>query len=135
MAINIKVVFRRMASILSRRSRRLMSLPNVIANDSVEKAYPLGLQSVSLSQIRGSASPGRCKDFDVNFRPVNSHSEERWVGIHRARTSGRRLPPVTLIQVGENYFVEDGHHRVSVAYALGDETIEGRVTLWELSES
>jgi hypothetical protein len=37
------------------------------------------------------------------------------------------FPPVDLYRVGEAYFVVDGHHRVSVARALGSRTIEARV--------
>jgi hypothetical protein len=32
---------------------------------------------------------------------------------------GMTLAPVELIQDGESYFVRDGHHRISVARALG----------------
>ncbi len=31
------------------------------------------------------------------------------------------LPPVELIQVGENYIASDGHHHISVARAMGHE--------------
>jgi hypothetical protein len=37
------------------------------------------------------------------------------------------LPPVELIQVGDVYFVQDGHHRISVAQALGQRDVEARV--------
>jgi hypothetical protein len=42
------------------------------------------------------------------------------------------LPPVSLVQVGDEYFVRDGHHRISVAKAFGQETIEARVAVWEV---
>lgn len=37
--------------------------------------------------------------------------------------SGARLEPVSLVRVGALYFVLDGHHRVSVARALGLEVL------------
>jgi hypothetical protein len=43
------------------------------------------------------------------------------------------LPPVVLVQVGDVYFVRDGHHRISVARALGQLDIEAEVTVWHLS--
>ena len=43
------------------------------------------------------------------------------------------LPPVALIQVGHLYFVRDGHHRISVARALGQETIDAEVTVWDVA--
>ena len=48
----------------------------------------------------------------------------------QARLNDIPLPPVDLIKVGENYFVRDGHHRISVAHALGQEFIEAEVTEW-----
>lgn len=46
-----------------------------------------------------------------------------------ARARGIQLPPVDLIQVGEHYFVCDGHHRISVAKAQGQVVIEALVTV------
>jgi hypothetical protein len=43
------------------------------------------------------------------------------------------LPPVVLVQVGDVYFVRDGHHRISVARALGQLDIEAEVTVWEVA--
>lgn len=48
-----------------------------------------------------------------------------------AQQQGRSLPPVELIQIGEVYFVRDGHHRISVAQTMGQEQIEATVTVWE----
>jgi hypothetical protein len=41
------------------------------------------------------------------------------------------LPPVELIQVGDVYFVRDGHHRISVARMMGQDSIDAEVTVWE----
>jgi hypothetical protein len=41
---------------------------------------------------------------------------------------GEPMPPVDLVRIGEIHFVRDGHHRVSVARALGHTDIEGHVT-------
>ncbi len=41
------------------------------------------------------------------------------------------LPPVDLIQLGDTYFVRDGHHRISVARALGYAYIDANVTVWQ----
>ena len=41
---------------------------------------------------------------------------------------GSSLPPVDLAKIGELYFVRDGHHRVSVARALGRKDIDAYVT-------
>lgn len=120
-------------SALSSRSRRLLDLAEVQATCPTLDYYYAGVQIVSLPQIRGSASPARCHDFDANFRPLRHHNEKRWQGVATARQSGKKLPPVALIQVGEVYFVEDGHHRISVAKARGEQTIEAQVTVLRLA--
>ena len=86
---------------------------------------------MALGQIRGSE--GRCQDFDVAFHPLKQHAEERWVSVARAQLRGLGLPPIELIQVGEVYFVRDGHHRISVAAALGQQEIDAVVTVWQLA--
>jgi hypothetical protein len=52
----------------------------------------------------------------------------RWEQIAAAMRRGQSLPPVDLTKVGEIYFVRDGHHRVSVASALGMNDIDAYVT-------
>lgn len=37
------------------------------------------------------------------------------------------MPPIDVYRLGELHFVQDGHHRVSIARAHGDTTIEARV--------
>ena len=82
-------------------------------------------------QIRGSE--GRCADFDADFRPLQTHSKGRWVNVAVARERGMGLPPVELIQVGDVYFVRDGHHRISVAKALGEEAVDAEVTVLDVT--
>ncbi len=80
------------------------------------------LKHVALSQI--VASEGRAHEFDLQFAPLHEHIRERWQDIAAAWIAGQPLPPVQLIQVDERYIVRDGHHRISVAYAVGATTIE-----------
>jgi hypothetical protein len=44
------------------------------------------------------------------------------------------LPPVDLIELGDVYFVNDGHHRISVAKMLGQREIEAQVTVWRKAD-
>jgi hypothetical protein len=85
-----------------------------------------GLKVVSLDQIVGSVDRGR--DFDRRFRPTSARSRGRWEHIAAAARRGESFPPVDLVKVGQLYFVRDGHHRVSVARALGRTDIDGYVT-------
>jgi hypothetical protein len=56
-----------------------------------------------------------------------------WLSVAVARQRGKSLPPVKLIQVGDVYYVQDGHHRISVARALGQRDIEAEVTVWQVT--
>lgn len=112
------------------RSRRLVDLKEIEARCRVCARSYGGLRSVSVGEIRGSA--GRSSDFDRDFHPLQTHTQERWLGVAAARRRGKSLPPVSLVQVGDRYFVLDGHHRISVARALGEQYIEAQVTIWQV---
>lgn len=81
--------------------------------------------AVAIEKIVGSES--RVHDFDKYFRPLVNHTRDRWVSIAMARHQGINLPPVELIQVEDEYYVRDGHHRISVAKTFGQATIEAQV--------
>jgi hypothetical protein len=51
----------------------------------------------------------------------------RWERIANAARRGEPLPPISVYRVGDVHFVRDGHHRVSVARALGRDTIDAYV--------
>ncbi len=113
---------------LTGRSHHLLNLAEVEANDAIGNRYSAGLQAVPICQIRGSQ--GRCNDFDRNFYPVQDHLKSRWLRVATAWQLGIALPPVELIQVDDTYFVRDGHHRISVARALGQLEIIAEVRVW-----
>lgn len=121
---------RKLSSALTGRSNRLLDLAAVRRACDVGSRHFGGIRAVPLDQIRGSA--GRCGDFDADFRPLGGHLKDRWVSIATAQQMGRTMPPVDLIQVGDAYFVRDGHHRISVARALGQKAIDARVTVWQV---
>jgi uncharacterized ParB-like nuclease family protein len=92
-----------------------------------------GIRAVAISQILGSE--GRSSDFDSAFTPLQERTRDRWTSIARARLNGTALPPVSLVQVDGVYYVRDGHHRLSVARALGQEVIDAEVTVLRLIDS
>jgi len=120
----------RLWSMLTGRSHSLLQLSAVEADCRVRSRHWAGTRTVPIRHIRGSE--GRCGDFDADFRPLQEHSRDRWVGIATARERGRTLPPVELVQIGDLYFVRNGHHRISVGRAMGQEHIEAEVTVWEV---
>jgi hypothetical protein len=105
-------------------------LSAVTASRDVTNRRYAGLQTVALSQITGSVD--RVDDFDAALRPRDDRTQQRWLRVATARSEGQTLPPVELIRIGESYYIEDGHHRVSVALARGEDEIEAEVTEWQL---
>lgn len=121
----------KLKSALTGHSRRLLHLSTVRATCTIRHSHYAGTRSVPICQIRGSE--GRCDDFDADFRPLQSHSRGRWVSVAVAQLKGVTLPAVDLIQIGDVYFVRDGHHRISVGRAMGQEIIDAEVTVWEVA--
>jgi len=86
----------------------------------------LGLQVVPLDAIVGTVD--RTRDFDRQFRPTSGRVRARWERLAAAMRAGESLPPIDAYRIGDLHFVRDGHHRVSVARALGRRDIDAYVT-------
>ncbi len=115
-----------------RRDDHLLQLDEVVRPENIEGSAYAGTQIVDIEQIRGTES--RADDFDTKFSPIKGSIRERWQAIARLFLVGEELPPVDLIQVGEVYFVRDGHHRVSVARSLGQRYIEAEITMMRIQK-
>ena len=107
--VSVMLPFEEVASALGRRSQR-----------------DLGVLRIPLDSIVGTVDRRR-GEFDRAFRPASPEVRGRWERIAAARRRGEPMPPIDVYRIGELHFVKDGHHRVSVARALGDDTIEARV--------
>jgi len=83
-------------------------------------------EMVPIDRIVGSVEPMVC--FDRHFRPTSQLPRERFVRIDADVRSGRGMDPVELYHCGGHYYVEDGHHRIAVARALGERTVWAIVT-------
>jgi hypothetical protein len=85
-----------------------------------------GLRAIPLTSIVGTAERSKAESFDRSFRPP-PWSRHRWERLWIAGRSGVPLPPIYVFRLGEQHFVGDGHHRVSVARALGMTAIDAEV--------
>ena len=90
-----------------------------------------GLQIVPIDAIRGSI--GRAADIDADFHPKNENTRDRWLSIATAVIRGDALPPVNVVQVGDQYYVQDGNHRVSVFRAIGQDFVDAEVVEWQFA--
>jgi hypothetical protein len=126
----------RRRQVLSRLAQRLRREPDdvhmILPFDDVVAAlgqtgeHYAGLQTIKLSRVVGTVDSRR--DFDRWFRPTSGRVRERWERLALAQLRGEAIPPIDVYQVGDLYFVKDGHHRVSIAIATGATTIEAYVT-------
>ena len=116
--------WRRFLDRLFRRKPSLEMLPSMTAEGVASRAYA-GLKAVPLDAIRGTEE--QAPAFDRTFHPIGERPRQRWISIAEARLEGKPLPPVQLTEKDGAYYVRDGHHRISVARALGEAFIEAEV--------
>ena len=87
---------------------------------------PSRLRVIPLDAIVGTVEA--TTDFDAEFRPTTNRISARWRRVALAHRRGHSLPPITVIEGPDGYYVTDGRHRVSVARALGQTDIEAWVS-------
>lgn len=80
-----------------------------------------GTLFIPINKIVGSV--GRYHDFDAHFRPKGYDSEERLHDIMKKMREGRPVPPISLYQIKDSYYILDGHHRYAAARELGHQEI------------
>jgi len=126
----------RRRQVLARLAQRLRRGPDdvnlilpfdeVVAALGMRGERRLGLQTIRLDTIVGTVDSTR--DFDRRFRPTSGRVRERWERLALAQRRGEPIPPIDVYRIGDMHFVQDGHHRVSIAIATGAKTIDAYVT-------
>ncbi len=126
----------RRRQVLARIAQRLRREPDdvnlILPFDDVVAALgragerSLGLKTIRLESIVGTVDSTR--NFDRRFRPTSNLVRERWERLALAQRRGEAIPPIDVYRVGDLHFVIDGHHRVSIAIAMGTKTIDAYVT-------
>ena len=107
-------------------SGRLVPLDKILGSLGWRGQRPLGVQSIRLNTIAGTTDARR--DFDRCFRPTSNRVRSRWEQLALAQRRGAAMPPIEVYRVGGQHFVNDGHHRVSIAAATGQQLIDAYVT-------
>jgi hypothetical protein len=111
---------------LLHRDRRLLTLETMAKTMPSNTVRNGAIQAIPINLIRGSVN--RSDDFDRDFYPMNDRHSWRWIRIASMMLQGTPLPPVELAQVGQEYFVIDGHHRISVAKMLKYQAIDAVIS-------
>ncbi len=124
---------RQMLARLAHRLRRepddvnlIMPFEEVVAALGRTGERSIGLRTIRLDSVAGTVDSRR--DFDRRFRPTSSRVRERWERLALAQRRGEAIPPIDVYRLGDLHFVKDGHHRVSIAIAAGQTTIDAYVT-------
>jgi hypothetical protein len=107
-------------------SSRLPVLEQALGAAPPQGRRAAGLRAIPLTSIVGTAERSKAQSFDRSFRPP-PWSRHRWERLWIAGRSGVPLPPIYVFRLGDQHFVGDGHHRVSVARALGMTAIDAEV--------
>lgn len=111
---------------ITRRCQCLASIEELTGSRSARQRRDAGTRFVPITCIVGSM--GRRHDFTRGFFPMASVNAQRWAHIYAAIVSPQGVPEVELLQVGDAYIIEDGHHRISAARAAGLDQIAAHVT-------
>ena len=104
----------------------ILPFDEVVAALGRQGERSLGLQTIRLDTVVGTVDSRR--DFDRRFRPTSGRVRERWERLALAQRRGEQIPPIDVYRVGDLHFVIDGHHRVSIALATGQQVIDAYVT-------
>jgi len=91
----------------------------------------VGMRTIPIKSIVGSVD--RSVDFDRFFRPKKRGDLKRRMQSLREAFTDQGLPPISVYEASDLYFVQDGHHRVALARQEGTEFIDADVTHLRLS--
>jgi hypothetical protein len=106
-----------------RRVRRLArhplpSLPDLYPESERARPVVVGLRSLPIDRIRGTAVGGgdqRGGDF-LPLKPFRGQNwQARWQRLRRAQEDLAILPPIDVMKYDDGYWVVDGHNRVALA--------------------
>jgi hypothetical protein len=121
---------RRRSEIAGRLRRRPAEHLAYLALDTgwpaVAQRRHFGLQAIEVESIVGTVDGPKALAFDRAFRPPK-WSRGRWTQMCLAARRGTAMPPIAVYRVAGEHYVSDGHHRVSVARALGAHTIDAEI--------
>ncbi len=113
------------AALFSRKPNRLKDFAEILPQLNPNRVFS-AQQDIPVEQITGSV--GRATDYDAASRPLKKNLRDRWVAMYLSLQNDS-WPPILVYKVCDEYYVEDGHHRVSVARHTGMSFVQAEV--WE----
>ena len=111
----------------------LLPLGEVTGRLRLVGQHYVGMRTVPIERIVGSVD--RAVDFDRLFRPRKRGDVRQRLNSLRTAFADGALPPISVYEASDLYFVNDGHHRVALARQEGVEFIDAEVTSLRLSHA
>lgn len=110
--------------------RVLPSLYDVHPGASSAQRRSVGVRTIPLERIVGTLRHPSQNTAD--FLPLphlrGANWQARWQRLGRATDRLELLPPIDVVQVGDDYWVSDGHNRVAAARRAGAVDIDADTT-------
>ncbi len=107
-------------------------LEDIIDESAASNLVKVGLVDIPSDRIIGTWTDGRKAAFAGNFMPlldVNTEFGGKWVNLCEAHLGeGGITDPITCIEYLGNFYVQEGHKRVSVLKSYDSPSIPGIVT-------
>jgi hypothetical protein len=120
----------RVRAVRRRGQAPLPSLPNLYPDAHKARPVEVGLRTIDVGDIRGTAVGGgdqRGGDF-LPLRPFRGANwQARWQRLRRAHDTLVDLPPIDVVKYDDGYWVIDGHNRVALALYGGQGDIDATV--------
>lgn len=106
-------------------------LEQTLQNTAIAGYESLGIVEIPLDQIAGTYSTGRQPTFTRGFLPLMDEKSEfaqKWIHLCRAHLASGIHDPITAYEFMNQFYVVEGHKRVSVLNHFGAVSIRGSVT-------
>jgi hypothetical protein len=124
------VAARVVGTLRARRPELLPSLYDVHPGALSAPRRPVGVRTIPLDRIVGTLRhPSQnTPDFLPIPRLRGPNWRARWQRLNAATDRLDVLPPIDVVQVGDDYWVSDGHNRVAAALRAGAVDIDADTT-------
>ena len=106
-------------------------LKNILRSSAATATQELGVIDIPISRITGTWAEGRKAAFAGNFMPlidINSEFGSKWVNLCASQFERGITTPIVCYEYMGNFYVQEGHKRVSVMRSLEASSILGQVT-------
>ena len=106
-------------------------LKNILKSSAATATQELGIIDIPMNRITGTWAEGRKAAFAGNFMPlidINSEFGSKWVNLCASQFERGITTPIICYEYLGNFYVQEGHKRVSVMKSLEAASILGQVT-------